>query len=73
MMDSLLMMTIFRDELNLHFAGLFAIFLLAKTFHWLCQDRVDYVHIIIQLHRSFLNSFNKHPNSRSFPMRESFP
>jgi E3 ubiquitin-protein ligase synoviolin len=43
MMDALLIMTIFRDEFTTNFVSLFVVFLFMKTFHWLAQDRVDYV------------------------------
>ncbi len=43
MMDALLVMTIFRDEFTANFVTLFTIFLTVKAFHWVSQDRVDYV------------------------------
>lgn len=42
-MDTLLVMTIFRDEFGAQFLALFVLFLFVKIFHWLSQDRVDYV------------------------------
>lgn len=43
MMDSLLIMTIFRDEFTAQFVAFFVFLLFMKTFHWLSQDRVDYL------------------------------
>lgn len=34
-------MTVFRDEFNVMFLGLFAFLLYIKIFHWIVQDRVD--------------------------------
>jgi E3 ubiquitin-protein ligase synoviolin len=42
-MDLLLTMTIFRDEFNIRFVTLLTTLLFAKIFHWLVQDRVNYV------------------------------
>eukprot|EP01129_Flabellula_baltica_P013151 TRINITY_DN6061_c0_g2_i1.p1 TRINITY_DN6061_c0_g2~~TRINITY_DN6061_c0_g2_i1.p1 ORF type:complete len:568 (-),score=89.56 TRINITY_DN6061_c0_g2_i1:4-1707(-) len=42
-MDTLLSMTIFRDEFNTNFLGMFVLLLSVKMFHWLCQDRVDFM------------------------------
>lgn len=43
-------MTLFREEFNITFACLFAVLLLVKVFHWLSQERVDYVcHLIPHL------------------------
>jgi hypothetical protein len=36
-------MTIFREEFNLQFIIVFTTLLFLKIFHWLCQDRVDYM------------------------------
>jgi len=41
-MDTLLIMTIFRDEFNMLFLSLFVFLLFMKIFHWLAQDRVDF-------------------------------
>jgi E3 ubiquitin-protein ligase synoviolin len=41
--DTLLIMTIFRDDFSTQFIVLFTVLLFSKTFHWLAQDRVDYV------------------------------
>ena len=47
--DILLIMTIFRDDFSTHFLVLLTMLLLSKTFHWLAQDRVDYVRLIMKL------------------------
>lgn len=36
-------MTIFREEFNLQFVIVFTTLLFLKIFHWLCQDRVEFV------------------------------
>eukprot|EP01116_Phalansterium_solitarium_P013972 TRINITY_DN31449_c0_g1_i3.p1 TRINITY_DN31449_c0_g1~~TRINITY_DN31449_c0_g1_i3.p1 ORF type:complete len:319 (+),score=60.53 TRINITY_DN31449_c0_g1_i3:96-1052(+) len=43
MMDTLLIMSIFRDEFTAQFVSMFALLLFMRTFHWLSQDRVDYL------------------------------
>ncbi|KAL2915351.1 E3 ubiquitin-protein ligase hrd1 [Polyrhizophydium stewartii] len=42
-MDVCLAMTIFRNEFDLRFVGLFIFLLFVKIFHWICADRVDYM------------------------------
>ncbi len=42
-MDILLTMTIFRSEFNTVFITWFTILIFFKIFHWLAQDRVDFV------------------------------
>lgn len=44
-MDTLLIMTIFRDEFDARFISLFVFMLFIKILHWLSQDRVDYVNL----------------------------
>ena len=41
--DTLLAMTIFRENFNAAFVALFVLLLSSKIFHWTIQDRVDYV------------------------------
>ncbi|ORY99143.1 hypothetical protein BCR43DRAFT_455635 [Syncephalastrum racemosum] len=41
--ETCLAMTIFREEFNLQFIIVFTTLLFLKIFHWLCQDRVDYM------------------------------
>jgi E3 ubiquitin-protein ligase synoviolin len=36
-------MTVFRDEFNTRFVVMFVSLLFVKCFHWICQDRIDYV------------------------------
>eukprot|EP01114_Cavostelium_apophysatum_P014960 TRINITY_DN3992_c0_g1_i1.p1 TRINITY_DN3992_c0_g1~~TRINITY_DN3992_c0_g1_i1.p1 ORF type:complete len:566 (+),score=150.79 TRINITY_DN3992_c0_g1_i1:165-1862(+) len=42
-MDTMLMMTVFRDEFSARFIASFVVLLCVKIFHWLAQDRVDYI------------------------------
>ena len=42
-METCLAMTIFRDEFNAEFVAMFAILTFVKVFHWLVQDRVEYI------------------------------
>ncbi|KAI8821028.1 uncharacterized protein EV422DRAFT_50022 [Fimicolochytrium jonesii] len=41
--ETCLAMTIFRDQFDVRFIVLFAMLLLVKIFHWLSQDRVDFM------------------------------
>lgn len=41
--ESLLTMTIFRNEFDAKFAFVFAGLILCKGLHWIARDRVDYV------------------------------
>ncbi|GES76728.1 E3 ubiquitin-protein ligase synoviolin [Rhizophagus clarus] len=41
--ETCLAMTIFRDEFNTSFVVTFTILLFLKIFHWLCQDRVEFM------------------------------
>ncbi|CAG8625954.1 11462_t:CDS:10 [Ambispora leptoticha] len=47
--ETCLAMTIFRDEFDTRFFVTFTTLLFLKTFHWLCQDRVEYVSNMEQL------------------------
>jgi E3 ubiquitin-protein ligase synoviolin len=42
-METCLAMTIFREEFNVSFVAMFTILTFVKVFHWLVQDRVDYI------------------------------
>uniref|UniRef100_A0A061R0D6 RING-type E3 ubiquitin transferase n=1 Tax=Tetraselmis sp. GSL018 TaxID=582737 RepID=A0A061R0D6_9CHLO len=42
-METCLAMTIFREEFNVSFVAMFATLTFVKVFHWLVQDRVDYI------------------------------
>lgn len=44
-MESLLALTIFREEFGSFFIAMFATLVFVKVMHWLVQDRVDYVEI----------------------------
>ncbi|KAI9143300.1 hypothetical protein BKA69DRAFT_1063400 [Paraphysoderma sedebokerense] len=41
--ETLLAMTIFRDEFDSKFMILFAALMMLKAFHWICADRVDFI------------------------------
>ncbi|KAI8903683.1 hypothetical protein DFJ77DRAFT_281081 [Powellomyces hirtus] len=41
--ETCLAMTIFRDQFDIRFIMLFAFLLLVKIFHWIIQDRVDFM------------------------------
>ncbi len=42
-METCLAMTIFREEFNIEFVAMFTALTFVKVFHWLVQDRVDYL------------------------------
>ena len=44
-MESLLALTIFREEFGTFFVSMFAALVFVKVMHWLVQDRVDYVEV----------------------------
>jgi E3 ubiquitin-protein ligase synoviolin len=44
-MESLLALTIFREEFSGFFIAMFATLVFIKVLHWLVQDRVDYVEV----------------------------
>ncbi|CAF1519101.1 unnamed protein product [Adineta ricciae] len=41
--ETCLAFTVFREEFSSHFVALFAVLLFLKCFHWLAEDRVDYM------------------------------
>lgn len=43
--ETCLAFTVFRDDFNPKFVALFTLLLFLKSFHWLAEDRVDYVSI----------------------------
>jgi len=45
-METCLAMTIFREEFNVEFVAMFTILTFVKVFHWLVQDRVDYIETV---------------------------
>lgn len=52
--ETCLTFTLFREDLNAKFVALFAVLLFLKCFHWLVEDRVDFMerspNIIISFH-----------------------
>jgi len=42
-METCLAMTIFREEFNVGFVAMFTVLTFIKVFHWLLQDRVDFI------------------------------
>ncbi|PWN42003.1 hypothetical protein IE81DRAFT_282564, partial [Ceraceosorus guamensis] len=51
--EGLLAMTIFRDSFDASFVLLFGTLLFLKVFHWLCEDRVDFMEQAPSLSRLF--------------------
>lgn len=58
--ETCLAFTVFREDFSTKFVALFTVLLFLKAFHWLVEDRVDYVCIIflvifkeIMLHYDF--------------------
>ena len=45
-METCLAMTIFREEFNVEFVAMFTVLTFVKVFHWLVQDRVDYIETV---------------------------
>jgi len=41
--ETCMAMTVFREEFNAKFVGMFTILLFLKIFHWLSKDRIEYV------------------------------
>lgn len=59
-METCLAMTIFRDEFNVEFVAMFVTLTFIKVFHWLVQDRVDYLETtptVSRLHHLRITSF----------------
>ncbi|KAK9804312.1 hypothetical protein WJX72_006270 [[Myrmecia] bisecta] len=59
-METCLAMTIFREEFNVEFVAMFTILTFVKVFHWLVQDRVDYIETtptVSRLHHLRILSF----------------
>ena len=59
--ETCLAMTVFRDEFDVRFLGMFVSLLFVKCFHWICQDRVDnvswrrlYVYILMSRWNNYL-------------------
>lgn len=51
--ESCLAMTIFREEFDTTFFLFFTLLLSIKIFHWLAQDRIEYMEQTVQVARSF--------------------
>jgi len=47
--ETCLAFTVFRDDFNPKFIALFTVLLFLKSFHWLAEDRVDYVSCLVAL------------------------
>lgn len=47
--ETCLAFTVFRDDFNPKFVALFTVLLFLKSFHWLAEERVDYVSIVTDL------------------------
>jgi hypothetical protein len=58
--ETCLAMTIFRDEFDIQFVIVFTTLLFLKIFHWLCQDRVEYVSINSIMFWRFLLNLQRH-------------
>lgn len=44
-MESLLALTVFRDEFGARFVAMFGALVFIKVLHWLVQDRVEYIEV----------------------------
>lgn len=51
LMETCLALTIFRQELNFAFLAMFTVLTFVKVFHWLVQDRLDYMAVAQQVTR----------------------
>lgn len=45
MTETCLAFTVFRDDFSPRFVALFTLLLFLKCFHWLAEDRVDFVSV----------------------------
>ena len=43
--ETCLAFTVFRDDFSPRFVALFTLLLFLKCFHWLAEDRIDYVSV----------------------------
>ena len=43
--ETCLAFTVFREDFSTKFVALFTVLLFLKAFHWLVEDRVDYVSV----------------------------
>ena len=79
-METCLAMTIFRDEFNVEFVAMFTILTFIKVFHWLIQDRVDFIETTPTVSRwhhvriiSFMLVLLVRPHQLEWPPSSSFP
>lgn len=54
--ETCLAFTVFRDDFSPRFVGLFTLLLFIKCFHWLAEDRVDFVRLLHVKHICIDNS-----------------
>jgi uncharacterized membrane protein YadS len=47
--ETCLAFTVFRDDFSPKFVALFTVLLFLKSFHWLAEDRVDFVSTLCSL------------------------
>lgn len=50
-METCLALTIFREEFNMSFVAMFTMLTFLKVFHWLVQDRVEYIEVTPHISR----------------------
>eukprot|EP00197_Chlamydomonas_leiostraca_P001433 CAMPEP_0202888406 /NCGR_PEP_ID=MMETSP1391-20130828/43168_1 /ASSEMBLY_ACC=CAM_ASM_000867 /TAXON_ID=1034604 /ORGANISM="Chlamydomonas leiostraca, Strain SAG 11-49" /LENGTH=784 /DNA_ID=CAMNT_0049571707 /DNA_START=64 /DNA_END=2418 /DNA_ORIENTATION=- len=50
-METLLALTVFREEFSGYFVAMFATLVFIKVLHWLVQDRVDYIEVTPSISR----------------------
>lgn len=58
MTETCLAFTVFRDDFSPKFVALFTVLLFLKSFHWLAEDRVDFVSISLRSDDYFFYSLN---------------
>lgn len=58
--ETCLAFTVFRDDFNPKFVALFTLLLFLKSFHWLAEDRVDFVSIYSNFNGILRDSFVKY-------------
>jgi len=56
--ETCLAFTVFRDDFSPKFIALFTLLLFLKSFHWLAEDRVDYVSFTLFIIKIYLCSVN---------------
>ena len=53
--ETCLAFTVFRDDFSPRFVALFTLLLFLKCFHWLAEERVDFVSFFLLNLRFFVN------------------